>query len=237
MLARWLAPALLAGLSLAEAAPVGMPGGMPGGPRANPWAAWVSGSWVVFDVASTAAEPRTIKQSLVAVDDESYTLQSETTAEGGSTSEKQVLSLATMGYPHALADAQMVASEQFTVAGKTFDCEVWRARYTENGETWDAIAWISPAVEHPLKIRLKGSATLELEVDRLEDYLTVARRKFRCVRYAGAVISDGQRSPLAQWRSAEIPGGLVRSESLRDTPNGRVVQTSHVREFRGERAK
>ena len=235
MLARWLAPALLAGLSLAEAA---APVGMPGGARANPWAAWVSGSWVVFDVESTAAEPLTIKQSLALVDDESYTLQSETTWAGGSTSEKEILSLATMGYPHALAGAQKVASEPFTVAGKTFDCEVWRARYTEkNGESWDAIAWISPEVEHPLKIRLKGPVALELEVDRLEDYLTVARRKFRCVRYAGAVVSDGQRSPLTQWRSAEIPGGLVRSESLRDTPNGRVVQTSHVREFRGERAK
>jgi hypothetical protein len=229
LFARWLVPALLAGLTLGGAAPAGV--------RANPWAAWVQGSWVVFDLESTAGEPRTLKQALVAVGAESYTLDTETSWPGGSSAEEQVLSLATMGYPHALADAQVVASETLAIGGKTFACEVWRARYTDHGEPWDAIAWVSPEFEHPLKIRLKGPATVELEVDRLEDYLTVARRKFRCVRYAGAVTSDGQRSPLAQWRSAEIPGGLVRSESMRDTPEGRIVQTSHVREFRGERAK
>lgn len=229
MLPRWLAPVLLAGLALGGAAPAGV--------RANPWATWVNGSWVVFDLQTTASEPRTIKQSLVAVGPESYTLASETSWPGGSSAEEQVLSLATMGYPHALAGAQKVASETLVLAGKSFECEVWRARYTDAGEPWDAIAWISPEVEHPLKIRLKGSATVELEVDRLEDYLTVARRKFRCLRYAGAVTSEGQRAPLAQWRSAEIPGGLVRSETMRDTPNGRIVQTSHVREFRGERAR
>jgi hypothetical protein len=234
LLARWLAPVLQAGLVFAG---IVSGGTAPAGVRVNPWAAWVNGSWVVYDIESTASEPRTVKQSLVAVDAESYTLESETSWPGGSSAEEQVLSLATMGYPHALADAQRVASEPFTVAGKTFDCEVWRARYTDRGEAWDAIAWISPELEHPLKIRLKGPATVELEVDRLEDYLTVARRKFRCVRYAGAVISEGQRAPLAQWRSSEIPGGLVRSETMRDTPEGRIAQTTHVREFRGERAK
>jgi hypothetical protein len=210
---------------------------VPPGSRASPWAAWVTGSWVVFEVENTLGERLTSRQSLVAVDAETYTLRAESTrGEERSTSES-VVSLAALGYPHALPGAQAVARETLAIEGRAFDCTVWRARYTEGREQWDAVAWVADGADHPLRIRLKGPAELELEVVALEDYVTIARRKFRCLRYAGQVTADGRRSALEQWRSSDVPGGIVRLVTTSEIQGVRVVQTSELREFRGERLR
>jgi hypothetical protein len=229
VLARWLALVLLAGPWGSEA--------LPAASRANPWAAWVTGSWVLFDVENTLGERSTSKHSLVAVGETTYTLRTESTRGEKVLANQSVVSLAALGYPHALPSGQALARETLTIEGRQFECQVWRARYAEGGEQWDAIAWVADGTDHPLRIKLKGPVELELEVVALEDYVTIARRKFRCMHYAGQITSDGRRTALEQWRSSDVPGALVRLVTSSEIQGVRVVQTSELREFRGERLR
>ena len=204
---------------------------------ANPWASWVKGSWVEFDIQNSLTGGMTSRQSLEAVDDTTYTLRDETSWEGGSADKQVHTSLARFGYPHALKDGQKVATETLTIAGREIECEVWRARFTEDGETWDTVAWVSSDHGHPLRIKTKSKLSLDLEVTVLEDYVTISRRKFRCMRYEGTILADGKRTPVTQWRSDEIPGGLAKSVTTISMPQGKVTHTLTVSEFRGTKQK
>ena len=229
MLTSLVATALFALLPVCDDAP----------PRrlANPWAGWVTGSWVSLEIDNTLAGKMTTRQSLVAVDDERYTLDERTEYEGGENEQTLRVSLARFGYPHALPSAQQVATETLRIGGREFDCAVWRARFEEDGQTWDSVAWVSPEVPHPLRIKIKAGMSLELEVASLADYVTIARRKFECVRYDGFISENGKRSPVTQWRSSEIPGGLAKSVSRVSTPAGKATHSITVKAFRGTKRR
>lgn len=229
MLAQLLCPLALAALPLLETETARR--------LANPWAGWVTGSWVTLQIENTLTGGMTSKQSLVEAGSATYTLRDETEWEDGSSDKQVVMSLARFGYPHSLPEGQVVATETVTVEGRAFECEVWRARFTEDGQTWDSIAWVSPELDQPLRIRSKAKMSVELEVKKLEDFITVARRKFRCVRYEGHITAEGKRSPVTQWRSSEIPGGVAKSVTTFNLPQGKVTHTTQVTAFRGTRIK
>ena len=232
MLARLLAPVVCL-LALATVGHSRGDGPVLPGPKASAWASWTIGSWVVYDIDNSTPARVSVKQALLAVDEDSFRTRDETTLETGSSKAESQISLASFGYPHAHPKAQLVATEVVSVQGKAYECQVWRARYSEEGTQWDAIAWVSPEVEQPLRIRVQGKHELALDVDKLEDFVSIGQRKFRCVRYAGSVTSDAGRSTIAQWRSAALPGALVRSVTTSEKDGKKSVFTMQVREFRG----
>lgn len=205
--------------------------------HASPWAGWVTGSWASFEVEDGVTGALTTRQSLVAVDDEHVTLREETRVAEATQERTLVMSLARMGHPHALESAQQVATETVTVEGRELECAVWRARFEEHGQMWDVLAWVAPEVEHPLRIKLRGGVSLELELVALEDFVVLSRRKFACVRYEGFVAGEGQPSPVVQWRSSEVPGALVRSVTTLSTPEGPRTHTLRLTAFRGTKLK
>jgi hypothetical protein len=204
---------------------------------ASPWAGWVAGSWASFEVEDGLTGDLTTQQSLVAVDDERVTLREQTRVADATQERTLVISLARMGHPHALESAQQVATESVTVEGRVLECAVWRARFEEDGQTWDVLAWVAPEVEHPLRIKLRGGVGLELELVALEDFVVVSRRKFACVRYEGFVSGEGRPSPVVQWRSSAVPGALVRSVTTLSTPEGPRTHTLRLTAFRGTKLK
>jgi len=229
MLARLLCPLALLALPVLETGPARR--------LASPWAGWVSGSWVTLAIDNSLTGAMTNRQSLVSVDEATCTLREQLEWPGGRDEQQVVVSLARSGYPHALEDAQQVATETLTVDGRELECQVWRARFTDDGQDWDVIAWVAPEIDQPLRIRTRSRVSFDLEVTRLEDYVTIARRKFRCLRYEGHVSAEGRRSAVTQWRSSEIPGALVKSVTVSDLPEGQVTHTVQVEQFRGTRLK
>ncbi len=205
------------------------------GPGASSWASWTKGSWVLCDVDNSVSGSMTIKQTLLAIENETYRTRDETHWEGGSTTTDAQIHWASFGYPHALPDAKRVATELVTVQGKEYECDVYRAHYSEEGVDWDVISWIHPKLDQPLKIRIKGKLEISLDVTRTEDFVPLGQRKFRCVRYAGTVMSNGTRSTIDQWRSSAVPGALVRSVTTTEKQGTKIVHTMQVREFRGTR--
>ncbi len=232
MFARLLAP-LVCVLALTAAGKASGDAAPAPGPKASAWASWTIGSWVAYDIDTSAPERISVKQSLLAVDEDGFRTRDETTRAGATSKVESQVSLASFGYPHAHPKAQKVATEVVNVQGKPYECQVWRARYSEEGVQWDAIAWVSDGIEQPLRIRVQGKHDLSLDVDKLEDYVPIGQRKFRSIRYTGTVSSTAGRSSIQQWRSAAVPGALVRSVTTSEKDGQKSVFTMQVREFRG----
>jgi hypothetical protein len=93
---------------------------------------------------------------------------------------------------------------------------------------------VAEGFRHPLRLMQKGDGlTLELEVAKREDWIRVAKRKFRTVRYEGSTKHEGRKDPVTQWRTFDIPGGVAKTVSTVHTPEGPLQHTNTVVEFRG----
>jgi hypothetical protein len=200
--------------------------------RAHPWAAWTDGSWVKSEIENPISGKMTTTESLVSVGTDAYRLKGKWDGSETETSFDHGYGL--LGYPHLQRGAQRVGEETLTIQGVSFDCQVWKARWNENGKPFEAVAWVAEGQRHPLRVKQKGNnLTIHLEITKLEDWIVAARRKFRCARYEGTSSYDGRTSPVTQWRTFDIPGGVAKTVSRVATPEGTVDHTNTVVEFRG----
>ena len=205
---------------------------------AHPWAGWVDGSWVRSEITSSAGGQMTTTQKLVSLGEDTYRLGTETTWQGGRTEQTEEHGYGLLGYPHTAPDGTLVGKQTLEIAGQQLECEVWKVRWTEGGATFQANAWVAPDLDHPVRVEQQGGElSFELTVDDLEEWITIDRRKIRCVRYTGWTAYQGRRSAVTQWRSADIPGGHARTVTVVQTPEGKVQQENTVVEFRGERRR
>ncbi len=199
----------------------------------HPWAAWTDGSWVKFEVKQLDSTV-TATESLVSLGTDSYRLLGTSVWDGGEAENRFDHGYALLGYPQAQPGAQRVAEETVTVDGKSFVCDVWKARWKEDRQPYEAVAWVAAGYSHPLRVRQKGEGlSIDLEVAKLEDWIRIAGRKYRCVRYEGSTTYQGRSSRTQQWRTSEIPGGVARTVNRVTTPQGVVDHVSEVVEFRG----
>jgi hypothetical protein len=203
----------------------------------SPWAGWTKGSWVAFDASDSLGGTAKLRLTMIAASDSTYTCRSLVEGPDGPVERDSVASLASLGYPHAHPDGQRIGEATLIVGGKSYDCDVWRARYLEEGSECEVTAWIAGEVEQPLRIRIKGRMSFDLDVDKVEDFVKVGQRKFKSVRYVGSSTFEGKRATVTQWRSAAVPGALVRSQVVAPPEKGQpgVVHTLELREFRGTR--
>ena len=205
---------------------------------AHPWAGWVDGSWVKFEVNSSATGRITSTEKLVSLGRDTYRLSSSTVWEDGQTKRTSDHGYGLLGYAHTAPDGAKVGMETLELAGVKVECEVWKARWTEDGRDFQSNAWVAVDIDYPVRIGQKGGElTLQLELAELEDWITIDRRKIRCARYEGWTLFQGRRSRVTQWRSVDIPGGHARTVSLVKTAEGTVEHENRVVEFRGERRR
>ena len=204
----------------------------------HPWAGWVDGSWVKSEVSNSVSGPMTTTQKLVALGPETYRTHLESTWEQGESERISDHGYGLFGYAHTAPGAVKVGKETLEVAGRELECAVWKVRWTEGGDTFESHAWVAEGIDHPVRLSQKGGpVSLQLEVDDFEDWVTIGRRKLRCLRYAGWTTYKGDRSKVAQWRSSDIPGGHARTVTQVRTPQGIVEHENRVVEFRGEQRR
>jgi hypothetical protein len=205
---------------------------------AHPWAGWVDGSWVRSEVRSPSAGTMTTTQKLVSRGADAYRLTTETTWQDGKSERTTDHGYGLLGYAHTAPDGTLVGKETLELEGTPVECEVWKVRWTEEGEPYQSIAWVAADVEHPVRVAQKGGELqLQLELVDREDWITIDRRKIRCARYQGWTLFQGRRSKVTQWRSLAIPGGHARTLTQVSTPEGVVEHENRVVEFRGERRR
>jgi hypothetical protein len=202
----------------------------------HPWAAWVDGSWTRYETADTLGSRVASRESLLSLGPRTYRVLLETELlETGAELER---AYALLGYPRSMPEADEAGSEAIEVGGTPIACTVWSARWRENGAAFEVRAWLAPGSDQPLRVsEARPDGTLELSATELDDWILIARRKFRCTRYEGWALLGGERIRVEEWRSSEIPGGLARRIARRTTPQGPVVQTTQVVEFRGEKRR
>jgi len=205
---------------------------------AHPWAGWVDGSWVKSEVSNSATGSMKTTQKLVSLGPDTYRMSTETVWADGKTERKSEHGYGLLGYAHTAPEGTKVGKETLELEGVPVECEVWKVRWTENGEPFQSIAWVAADVDHPVRVAQKGGELqLQLELVDREDWITIDRRKIRCARYAGWTMHQGRRSKVTQWRSTDIPGGHARTLTRVSTPEGTVEHENRVVEFRGERRR
>jgi hypothetical protein len=140
------------------------------------------------------------------------------------------------GFAHTMPAARAERSEVLQVEGRPRTCVVWYDAWTERGVDCEEWTWIDEQHGLPLRSRSRrGNTTLELDAVELAAALVVAQREIECVRYEGTLESGPFHGSLEEWRSLEVPGGVVQRVRRAGPGAGEGVVTSRVLRFEGRR--
>ncbi len=212
----WLLPTLLLSASAFAEAPDPAKAKRPD-PGLHPWARFGVGSFARVRVLSKIGE---VKQemtgtiTLLAVEGETVRVRNESVGTNAPPPSEATIPFANGALP-ASSQAEVVGQETLTVADKAYPCAVWRAKVEEDGKTTEVTEWWTEGVPLPLKrvLRPNGGEGESLAVaTAIGVVVQVAGKGVTCVRYEATAKVNGSDMKGTTHLSAEVPGGMVRSE-------------------------
>lgn len=200
-----------------------------------PWDGFAVGSYVHMRSTTTmsveGAPPQTseMKQTLVKVTDEAYTIKYETkVGEEWMGSE--------LAYPRkatgAAAEVQApkpeeLGDENVAVDGKDYPCK--KVRFTAQGMT--TTTW-THATEGVLKTETKGPGTeSSTVVTKLSTKLKVATKELDVRETLRVSKGAGGETKVTDWDSKSVPGGTVRSETATEMGGMKTTIVTEVIAF------
>lgn len=201
----------------------------------HPWGRWQPGAWVETETRAPGALPVVDRRQLVRAAADGYVLQVSPAKEVAA-AEEPLTSWSFNGFAHLSPEGVAIGTEEVEVAGRSFTCTVWEARVGEGGAARHERSWVAQGIELPLRFQSSdGRTSVSLAAASLEDFVEVAGRKLACVRYEGSGKARDEVFFCRQWSSLDVPGGIVRLETLvkAAAPGGRVER--QVVAFRGDR--
>lgn len=207
---------------------------------AHPWGRWQVGAWVQTESTNTSHVGGALveREQLTGRTEATYELTSALLAESGDVESTFDNSWALGGHAYALGSGQQIGTETLTVEGRAHECEVWEARWQNNGQPVVERTWVSDAFDFPVRSVTRGAGIqLDVAIARKSDFVLVKGRKLPCVRLEGRGQVGGSRVELVLWMSPHIPGGAVRRETRLASPEGPRLLVKQVTEYHGELAR
>ena len=102
----------------------------------HPWGRWQVGAWVQTESTSPSFEGGTLveREQLTGRSDSTYELTGALLSESGDVESTFEHSWALGGHAYALDSGRLIGNETITVEGRERECEVWEARWQNNGQ-------------------------------------------------------------------------------------------------------
>lgn len=182
---------------------------------AHPWGRWQPGAWVEMETRVADSAPAVVDRSqLLRAAAEGYVLQLSVEGQGAELQERTA-SWSAGGFAHLAPEGVVLGQEDVEVAGRSFRCTVWEARTGEPDAPRFDRCWVADGIELPLRFQSSAAQiSVSMTVASLEDYVEVDGRKLRCLRFEGSGKARDGAFQSRQWMSLEVPGGIVRLETL-----------------------
>jgi len=195
------------------------------GAEIHPWASWAPGTWVETEIVPFDSGKMLNRETLMGAGPDGVQIARVTTMSGPGgpvdVDTQMTLGLATMGSAHLDPGRKNLGNEKRVALGRRFDCTVWRAAGSLDGKVSQETTWMTAELDYPVRIETKfGPWELSLDLVQLEDSIRVGNKKVSGARYEGTAASADREDRVFQVRSAEVPGGLVRTEMRRKLENG-----------------
>ncbi len=206
--------------------------------ESHPWHKFGEGSWIESEIRNERGDEvvvMTARDELVEKAGLRYRLETSSRMEGvdESTVERD-FHYAFMGFSHLLPGAKELGLDTIEVLGRSYPCTVFGYAWRDDQGTYDVRVWTTRTVAAPVRIGMKHTTNdkqammLHLDLVDQRELVSIGRRRVACSVYAGSVDSNGTKRSVKQWRSDDIPGGIVRTES-RGPDDSRHV--NHVVDF------
>lgn len=112
-----------------------------------------------------------------------------------------------------------IGEETVKFKGVVYKCRVQKANYEIAGMKTESRYWTAEGFDFPLKtvdVCSGAQSWMNLETESLlvslDEEVTIAGRKLKCAKYEGTT-KGAQTGTITMWLSAEIPGGMARTET------------------------
>lgn len=185
--------------------------------RLHPWSRWQPGSWVETEIDPIGSGKMLSRETLVEAGRDAVRLHVKTNMSGPDgpveIDAERIVGYAFMGGAHLDAGREKVGTETLVYLGKRYECTVWSATGRIDKDRSEERAWTTEGILYPLRVETKLEGyELVLNLVRMDDVFRVGSERVACVRYEGTAMTNGEEMTVYQLRSAEVPGGWVRTE-------------------------
>ena len=182
----------------------------------HPWSKWDVGSWVKMRVTGAYGSSN-ITQRLKSLGQKEYTIEQLMMVGEDEHSSDVTLHFGLGGYAHAMPEATKTGHEPLVIDSTIYECDIWSGTWKSGPNVVKETSWVAQGTDLPLKIISESHATrLELVAETLKDTVEVGEKSLMCVRYRGTKESkQSGNETVVSWRSAEVPGGLVKLVTTR----------------------
>jgi hypothetical protein len=199
----------------------------------HPWMRFAPGAHVTFRVTADDASSQ-VTQRLESVRAREFVLVSE----GAGAPKREVRGAVTDGSGCLHPDAREVGKRVYRVGTREFQCAVMKLELSQGAGKLEESALVADGVALPLMITSKTSSKswFVLKAEALDEMVTIGSRRVSCIRYAGTRCEGGRRMKVVEWRSPEVPGGLVKVVEREKTERGERREERVVVGFEGDLA-
>ena len=202
------------------------------GPAKHPWVKAGVGAWIEMEIVHREEVQMLYRDELVGLDDERFRLRTTNTLVGIDTDPFTVerdFDYAYMGFAHLTKGSKKLGTETVKVGNRSHACTVHERAWEDGQGPVTSRVWSAASLDAPVRFEFQdGENTARFTFTGRYEFQTVGKRRIRCLRYEGEIFQAGVKLGTGvQWRSDEVPGGIVRNESRLDSPEG--VKTHLVR--------
>lgn len=200
----------------------------------HPWRKFGPGAWTRTEIADTRGPSLFATDKLLKTSKTRYYLETVNEMEGlEAWTVERDFDYAFFGYAHLSPGTKVDEFEVLTIMGTRVRAGIHERGWSDGDSSSLVRTWVAKGVPVPVRFTMESSGNqLDMWLAGRHDPIAVGTERIECARYEGIFVDDqGTVFESMQWRSDEVPGGIVLTETRSRPQDGGWTHTAKLVDF------